>query len=90
MIRRSEVANAYSDSVGNSLAYLDAMVGRQPGDPARPAKGLLKVVDAPEPTLGFLLGSDALRGAREKLGAVSTKSTAIVVTLTLVARGRPF
>jgi NAD(P)-dependent dehydrogenase (short-subunit alcohol dehydrogenase family) len=69
-IRRSAVAEAYADSVGKSLARLDAMAGRQIGDPERAAKALLEVVDAPEPPLHLLLGSDALRRAREKLDAV--------------------
>ena len=69
-IRRSQVADAYGASVGASLAYMDAMAGRQPGDPARAAAAILEVVDAPEPPLHLLLGSDALRRGREKLDAV--------------------
>lgn len=69
-VRRSQVADAYADSVGKSLAYLDAMAGRQIGDPARAATAILTLVDAPEPPLHLLLGSDALRRGREKLDAV--------------------
>lgn len=69
-IRRSTVAAAYADSVGRSLAYLDASAGRQPGDPVRAAQAILDLVDSPEPPLHLLLGSDALRRAREKLDAV--------------------
>ncbi|MGW8280210.1 oxidoreductase [Sphingomonas aurantiaca] len=69
-VRRSQVADAYVDSVGKSLAYLDAMAGRQIGDPARAAAAILTLVDAPEPPLHLLLGSDALRRGREKLDAV--------------------
>jgi hypothetical protein len=43
------------------------MAGKQPGDPARAAQALLAVVDAEQPPLHLLLGSDALRRAREKL-----------------------
>jgi hypothetical protein len=56
--------------VGKSLAYLDAMAGRQIGDPARAAAAILTLVDAPEPPLHLLLGSDALRRGREKVDAV--------------------
>ncbi len=42
--------------------------------PVRAAQALLKVVDAPEPPFNVLLGSDALRCAREKLGAVSRRN----------------
>lgn len=69
-IRRSAVADAYAESVGKSLAYLDDMAGKQAGDPERAAQALLTVVDAPEPPLHLLLGSDALRRGREKLDAV--------------------
>jgi NAD(P)-dependent dehydrogenase (short-subunit alcohol dehydrogenase family) len=69
-VRRSQIADAYADSVGKSLAYLDAMAGRQIGDPARAAAAILTLVDAPEPPLHLLLGSDALRRGREKLDAV--------------------
>jgi NAD(P)-dependent dehydrogenase (short-subunit alcohol dehydrogenase family) len=69
-VRRSQIADAYVDSVGKSLAYLDAMAGRQIGDPARAAAAILTLVDAPEPPLHLLLGSDALRRGREKLDAV--------------------
>lgn len=70
-VRRSQVADAYAGSVGKSLAYLDAMAGRQIGDPARAAAAILTLVDAPEPPLHLLLGSDALRRGREKLEAVT-------------------
>jgi NAD(P)-dependent dehydrogenase (short-subunit alcohol dehydrogenase family) len=69
-VRRSRGADVYADSVGKSLAYLDAMAGRQIGDPARAAAAILTVADAPEPPLHLLLGSDALRRGREKLDAV--------------------
>lgn len=69
-VRRSQAADAYSDSVGKSLAYLDSIAGRQLGDPARAAAAILALVDAPEPPLHLLLGSDALRRGRERLDAV--------------------
>jgi NAD(P)-dependent dehydrogenase (short-subunit alcohol dehydrogenase family) len=69
-VRRSQGTDVYADSVGKSLAYLDAMAGRQIGDPARAAAAILTVADAPEPPLHLLLGSDALRRGREKLDAV--------------------
>ncbi|MCC2976673.1 SDR family NAD(P)-dependent oxidoreductase [Sphingomonas sp. PL-96] len=69
-VRRSQAADAYADSVGKSLAYLGSIAGRQPGDPQRAASAILTLADAPEPPLHLLLGSDALRRAREKLDAV--------------------
>jgi NAD(P)-dependent dehydrogenase (short-subunit alcohol dehydrogenase family) len=70
-IRKSAPASdAYANSVGRVLNRLDAMAGKQPGDPVRAAKALLEVVDAEQPPLHLLLGSDALRRAREKLDAL--------------------
>jgi NAD(P)-dependent dehydrogenase (short-subunit alcohol dehydrogenase family) len=70
-IRKSSLASdAYTNSVGRTVSRLDAMAGNQPGDPARAAQALLAVVDAEQPPLHLLLGSDALRRAREKLDAL--------------------
>jgi hypothetical protein len=52
------------------MSRLDAMAGKQLGDPARAAQALLAVVDAERPPLHLLLGSDALHRAREKLDEV--------------------
>ena len=71
-VRRSdETSDAYAGSVGVALAHLDAVAGRQIGDPARAAAAILRAVDAEEPPLHLLLGSDALRRARAKVEAVT-------------------
>jgi NAD(P)-dependent dehydrogenase (short-subunit alcohol dehydrogenase family) len=44
--------------------------GREPGDPAKAARAIVQVVDAAEPPLRLVLGSDALARARGKLGAL--------------------
>jgi NAD(P)-dependent dehydrogenase (short-subunit alcohol dehydrogenase family) len=69
-IRRSRQADVYADSVGKSLAHLDDVAGRQMGDPVRAANAIRMIVDAAEPPLHVLLGSDALHRARVKLDAV--------------------
>ena len=67
-IRKSlPASDAYADSVGQTMSRLDAMAGNQSGDPARAAQALLAVVDLKQPPLHVLLGSDALRRARENL-----------------------
>ena len=67
-IRKSlPASDAYADSVGQTMSRLDAMAGNQSGDPARAAQALLAVVDVKQPPLHVLLGSDALRRARENL-----------------------
>jgi hypothetical protein len=46
------------------------MDGKQIGGPSSGARAILAVVDSDSPPLHLLLGSDALRRAREKLDAV--------------------
>lgn len=41
--------------------------GKQPGDPERAAKAIVKAVEAEHPPLRLLLGNAALKGARNKL-----------------------
>lgn len=69
-IRKSGADESYAASVGRSSSAFDAMAGRQLGDPARAAAAILTLADSPNPPLHLLLGSDALRRAREKLDAV--------------------
>lgn len=70
-IRKSDAAStAYAESVGQASAAFDAMAGRQIGDPDRAAQAILAAVRADVPPLHLLLGTDALRRAREKLDAV--------------------
>jgi NAD(P)-dependent dehydrogenase (short-subunit alcohol dehydrogenase family) len=70
-IRKSEDADSgYNASVGQMLGALDAMAGKQIGDPALGAAAMIDAIDAAEPPLHLLLGSDALRRARAKLEAV--------------------
>ena len=66
-IRRSSgTEDAYAGTVGRALAHLADVKGKQIGDPARGASAILAAVDAKAPPLHLLLGSDALRRAREK------------------------
>jgi NAD(P)-dependent dehydrogenase (short-subunit alcohol dehydrogenase family) len=70
-IRKSEAEDtAYAASVGHTSAAFDAMAGKQIGDPDRAAQAILAAVFAEEPPIHLLLGTDALRRAREKLDTV--------------------
>ena len=57
----------YDDTAGKRRASTLAVSGNQPGDPARAAAAMAAVVDADEPSLRLLLGSDALGGVRVRL-----------------------
>jgi NAD(P)-dependent dehydrogenase (short-subunit alcohol dehydrogenase family) len=69
-IRKSEADAAYAENIGRITAAFDANDGKQLGDPARAAEAIIAAVNADTPPLHLLLGSDALRRAREKLDAV--------------------
>ena len=46
------------------------MAGVQLGDPARAAQAIIEIVEVGQPPVHLLLGSDALRRAREKMDAM--------------------
>ena len=70
-IRKSDAEDAaYAASVGRTSAAFGAMAGKQIGDPVRAAQAILAIVRAEEPPLHLLLGTDALRRAREKVDAL--------------------
>ncbi|MDG2527296.1 SDR family NAD(P)-dependent oxidoreductase [Caulobacter endophyticus] len=73
-IRLSETrAEGYGGTVGKASHAFASMAGQQQGDPDRAARALLRIVDAPDPPLNLLLGSDALRRVRAKLAAVEAE-----------------
>jgi NAD(P)-dependent dehydrogenase (short-subunit alcohol dehydrogenase family) len=70
-IRRTvEGSDDYAASAGKVLEALRKMDGKQIGDPVRGARSILELVDSDAPPVHLLLGSDALRRAREKLDVV--------------------
>ena len=77
-IRRSDDATSriYGASVGKALDHLDAIAGRQLGDPRRAADAIIAAVEARDPPLHLLLGSDALARTRAKLEAVQAEMAA--------------
>ena len=70
-VRKSDSASEdYDASAGKTLERLDAMAGKQLGDPARGALAILALADSNTPPVHLLLGTDALRRARERLDTV--------------------
>ena len=70
-IRKSEGEDvAYAASVGRIMSGCGAMAGKQIGDPDRAAQAILDPVRAEQPPIHLLLGTDALRRAREKVDSV--------------------
>jgi len=70
-IRQTQAgSDSYAASVGKVVEALRKTAGRQIGDPVKGAQSILAIVDSNTPPLHLLLGSDALRRAREKLDNV--------------------
>jgi NAD(P)-dependent dehydrogenase (short-subunit alcohol dehydrogenase family) len=64
-----EIAD-YAATAGAVRRQLRELSGKQPGDPVRAASAIIQAVETPNPPLHLLLGNDALRMARERLGAL--------------------
>jgi NAD(P)-dependent dehydrogenase (short-subunit alcohol dehydrogenase family) len=62
---------AYAETSGKTVHYLREIAGQQPGDPVRAARAIIEAVEAKEPPLHLVLGSDALRRARVKFQHLS-------------------
>jgi NAD(P)-dependent dehydrogenase (short-subunit alcohol dehydrogenase family) len=65
-VRTKKSIDDYKASSGDRLNLLQSNSGRQPGDPAKGAKAMLKVVNSENPPLRLVLGKPALDAIREK------------------------
>lgn len=65
--------DAYAASVGTGLSRLQAMAGRQIGDPDRAAQAVLALADADTPPVHLLLGTDAWQRAHAKLAEMQAE-----------------
>ncbi len=65
--RAERVIDDYAASSGKMVEGFARLAGLQPGDPEAAAQAILDLVDAPQPPLRLLLGSDALQRGRAKL-----------------------
>ncbi|CAN5667693.1 oxidoreductase [soil metagenome] len=57
----------YATTAGKNKSDIRGYSGNQPGDPARAAAAIIKVVESSDPPLRLLLGKAAMKGARLKL-----------------------
>ena len=57
----------YKETAGANQATIRGFSGRQPGDPVRAVKAIIKAVESENPPLRLLLGKAALKNARLKL-----------------------
>ena len=61
------VIDDYKDTAESNKNYMRGYSGKQPGDPVRAAKAIVKTVESENPPLHLLLGAAALKGGRTKL-----------------------
>ena len=66
------VIEDYADTAGANKNNIRGYSGKQPGDPQRAAKAIVKAVESENPPLRLLLGVAALKGARNKLEQLKT------------------
>jgi NAD(P)-dependent dehydrogenase (short-subunit alcohol dehydrogenase family) len=64
--RSERVIDDYAATVGALREHVGEMNHSQPGDPAKLARALLQLVDAPKPPLRLALGSDTVRMVEAK------------------------
>ena len=63
--------DAYAGTSGQVVDRLRVMDGRQLGDPTKGAAAIIAAVDAAEPPLHLILGSDALKRARDQVAKLA-------------------
>jgi short-subunit dehydrogenase len=65
--------DGYAQMRGKAQAYVEANNGRQPGDPAKLAEALLRLVALPEPPLRLAFGADAIQRLESKSAVVAAE-----------------
>ncbi|CAM5775787.1 short-chain dehydrogenase/reductase [Labrys miyagiensis] len=76
MVRAARSIPDYDTVFDPLRARREINSGRQPGDPAKAAQAILRLVASPEPPAHLLLGRDAIGLVREKLGALKAEIAA--------------
>ncbi|MFL6582434.1 MAG: oxidoreductase [Burkholderiales bacterium] len=62
---------AYEATAGARRAQISGYSGKQPGDPARAAQAIMRVVESPAPPMNLVLGKEGLKRVREKMDKFS-------------------
>jgi NAD(P)-dependent dehydrogenase (short-subunit alcohol dehydrogenase family) len=76
MIRTERNIADYDEVMDPIRATRQAKSGNQPGDPAKAAQALLKLVSAKNPPVRLYLGADALKLVEDKIEAMKTEIAA--------------
>lgn len=82
----------YAQTSGKTRELVQAMDGKQPGDPLKAVAAMIQVVESDDPPLRLALGEDAVKGITQKLEAMKAsleqwKDVSINTALEAVSAG---
>lgn len=63
----------YAETSGKVIQWIRDIDGKQPGDPAKAAQAMMKVVQSENPPLRLALGEDAVNGINQKLESMKAE-----------------
>jgi NAD(P)-dependent dehydrogenase (short-subunit alcohol dehydrogenase family) len=63
----------YAETSGKMVQWVKDIDGKQPGDPAKAAQAMIKVVASDNPPLRLALGEDAINGINQKLESMKSE-----------------
>ena len=66
----------YAERTAQTIASWQSMNGKQPGDPAKLARALIAVVDAPQPPERWVAGADAVEAITNKADLLRSQAAA--------------
>lgn len=69
-VRSNNIIEDYRTSAGERINLLQSNSGKQPGDPVKAAKAIIRLVNSDNPPLRLALGKPAVDAIREKLRSV--------------------
>jgi len=74
-----KVIEDYAPTAGKVISNIKNIDGKQPGDPVKGAKAIIKAVNSDDPPLRLPLGEVCLRVIREKLKSVEENYASLVI-----------
>ena len=73
LVRAENSIDAYNETSGKFIQFLDTIEGRQPGDPDKAAQVLIQVVESDNPPLRLVLGKYAYSKFRQKIAFLTAQ-----------------
>ncbi len=73
LVRAENSIDAYNETSGKFIQFLDTIEGRQPSDPDKAAQVLIQVVESDNPPLRLVLGKYAYNKFRQKIASLTAE-----------------